>query len=225
MQKELKYLSMLVIGFTLQVNSIMAQKVSGAIIDSDSKKPVPYATVTTPDNKKGVTSDFEGKFTIAINLNDTIVISSIGYHQIKYVIKNYEPITFLIPPQSYFLNEVKVKSEDDVPLMYKSVVFPEGDPGIGAAIVNPLSYWYYKLSKAEKSKREIRDLLDYEKRMAKVMKIYNKELVAEFSGLTGESLDLCFAFCNAKIDLVENDDEFTIKFKLLEVLTAYNSNE
>lgn len=204
---------------------LFSQNITGNIIDSDTKKPVPFANITHLASNKGVISDQNGHFEIEASIYDTIIVSSMGYHKMQYVIKSYEPLKIVLPPQSYFLGEVKILSEEEVPITYKSVVFPEGDPGIGAAIVSPLSYWYYKLSKEEKSKRQVRNLMDYEKRMAKVMKIYTKELVAEFSGLEGQPLDSCYAFCNANIELVENDDEFTIKFKLLKVLTDFNSSE
>lgn len=204
---------------------INAQSISGIVIDPDSKKPVPYATISVLNTKKGVTSDFNGKFQIEARINDTLFISCIGYHKIYEVVRSYDSMKILLPTHSYFLSEVKVLSEDEIPLMYKSVVFPGEEPGLAGAIVSPLSYWYYKLSKTEKSKRKVRNLMDYEKRMAKVMKIYNKELVKEYTGLNGLALDSCYIFCNYNIDLVENDTEFTIKYKLLKVLTDYNKSK
>ena len=59
--------------------------------------------------------------------------------------------------------------------------------------------------------------MDYQKRMSKVMKIYNIELIAEFSGLSGKELEECYIYCNANIKLEELDDDFTIKYKVLEV--------
>ncbi|MDA3892010.1 MAG: carboxypeptidase-like regulatory domain-containing protein [Salinivirgaceae bacterium] len=209
----------------IHTNFIFGQKATGIVFNSDSKKPIPYVNITNLSIDKSIISDFNGKFQIEAKLNDSLIISSMGYHKIVEVIHSFDPLNILLPPQSYFLNEVKVLSEEEVPFTYKSVVFPDGDPNLGNAIVNPLSYWYYKLSKKEKAKRKIRNLLDYEKCMAKAMKIYNKKLVAEYTGLSGTELDSCYIFCNANIELVEEDTDFTIKFKLLKILSDYNQTK
>lgn len=206
-------------------NFIFAQKISGTVKDFSTNKPIPFVNIIHLNSQKGVVSDINGAFTINTKINDSIRFSAVGYQPKIRIISNYNTINILLIPLSYTIQEIQVKAEDEVPLRYKSEVFPDGEPKIGHAIVNPLSFWYYKLSKKEKSKKKYRDLMDYERRMAKVMKIYTKELVAEFSGLTGEKLDNCYRYCNANIELEEFDTEFSIKYKLLLLLTDYKKLE
>jgi hypothetical protein len=94
-------------------------------------------------------------------------------------------------------------------------------PNLLETLAHPISFLYYRFSKRERGKLEVRNLMEYERKMAKVSTIYTKELVQKLTGFTDEKLDDCFRFCNANIELSEGDDEFSVKYKILELLAKY----
>lgn len=199
---------------------VKADEIKGVVIDSETSKPIPLVNIFVLRTKQGTSSDENGQFTINININDTIIFRSVTYHSLNIVIEDTDSLVVILHPQTHYLNEVNVVA-DSIPLRYKSVVFPNGDPPIIAAFVSPASYFYYKLNKKEKARRKYRNLMEYERKMAKVMKIYNKDLIKEFTGYEGQALEDCYIYCNANIELEELDTEFSIKYKLLQVLTNY----
>ena len=89
----------------------------GTIIDSDTKEPVPFATILIKGTKTGTTSDIEGKFKLLIPddlLTDKIslMITSIGYELKELVFDRKDlPITkdiIVVPAQKVLMGEVIV---------------------------------------------------------------------------------------------------------------------
>lgn len=83
-----------------------AQEVKGAILEVVTNLPIPYATVSV-DNNYTFTNE-QGEFnlkTYIYNSNDSILISAIGYKDLKLSIKNLTDRIYL-SPSPYELNEV-----------------------------------------------------------------------------------------------------------------------
>jgi TonB-dependent starch-binding outer membrane protein SusC len=60
----------------------MAQSrtVTGRVLDAETKEPVPFATVQIKDTNRGTTTDLEGRFSLEIDANNSIlVIRTLGY--------------------------------------------------------------------------------------------------------------------------------------------------
>ncbi|MCB0474691.1 MAG: carboxypeptidase-like regulatory domain-containing protein [Flavobacteriaceae bacterium] len=93
------------------VNSISvlsAQEIRSKIIDSITKKPIPYATVIF--NKKGLVSNEEGRFSFQFskgsNPKDTLRISCIGYETLAKPIDQYRDSVIFLSPKVYEIEEV-----------------------------------------------------------------------------------------------------------------------
>ncbi|HIP49388.1 MAG TPA: hypothetical protein EYG92_10555 [Lutibacter sp.] len=89
--------SILVISF---ITTNYSQTISAKLLDNETKEPIPYATIQFSDTD-GVMSNEEGTFEFEINenqvLNDSIIISSLGYKTTKYLKESLPEELFLIP--------------------------------------------------------------------------------------------------------------------------------
>ncbi|MFL5764033.1 MAG: carboxypeptidase-like regulatory domain-containing protein [Bacteroidia bacterium] len=59
---------------------------SGVVVEGDSLKPVPYASVIVQDSYRGTISDYFGYFSFVAQEGDTIEFSAIGYRPALFVI-------------------------------------------------------------------------------------------------------------------------------------------
>lgn len=207
--------------FMLSGNSIFGQKLVGYILDYDTQGTIEMVNVIVKRTQEGCLSDVNGKFEVTVQLFDTIVLSSMNYEKNQVVITTLSNKYFYLKPKSHNINEVTIEAEKETTNSYKSTVFPDDDPKVLSAVAHPTSYLYYKLNKKERSKQKVREEMEYQRRMEKVFNIYTKDLVAEFTGYSGDELDDCFIYCTANIELEEKDDEFSVKYKLLEILAKY----
>ena len=73
---------LLLVGLMMLSSFITFAQVSGVVLDSDTKSPLPGATVWVKDFKTltGVVTDFDGKFSLESAVaGNTLVISYLGY--------------------------------------------------------------------------------------------------------------------------------------------------
>jgi hypothetical protein len=59
---------------------------SGVVVEGDSLRPVPYASVIVKNANRGTISDYFGYFSFVAQLRDTIEFSAIGYNSARYII-------------------------------------------------------------------------------------------------------------------------------------------
>lgn len=101
-------------------NAVWAQnekkiKLSGIVLEADSIKAVPYTNVQVIHTKRGVISNANGLFSIEVNLNDTLVFSSVGYKSTFFIAfdtlngTSYSIIQKM-PRDTILLNPVEVTS-------------------------------------------------------------------------------------------------------------------
>ncbi|MFV0591536.1 MAG: carboxypeptidase-like regulatory domain-containing protein [Draconibacterium sp.] len=85
---------------------------SGKLVEDRKGKPVPYASVSVFNKPIGTISNTDGDFLLKLhpnNINDTVVISSMGYNQILLpAFKLLDEDLFILKPVSIRLKEVTV---------------------------------------------------------------------------------------------------------------------
>ncbi len=100
--------------FTISITSF-SQHITAQIIDKNTKKPLPYATIKTGDYS-GVISNEEGYFTIhMLNENlQTIIISCLGYQSKTIRIDHMKALNFKIQLEEQInqLNEVYISNKN-----------------------------------------------------------------------------------------------------------------
>ncbi|CAM4169022.1 carboxypeptidase-like regulatory domain-containing protein [Zobellia roscoffensis] len=94
-----------------------AQSLSSTIVDSVSKKPVPYATVQL--NNRGMITNEEGKFKFLLNdaveASDSLFVSCIGYESIGKPIAEFTDSLIYLKPKAIELREVIVSNKNYTP--------------------------------------------------------------------------------------------------------------
>jgi len=97
--------------------TLKSQKLSSVLVDSVTKKPVPYATVQL--NNKGMITNEEGRFSFSfdksIEQSDTLFISSIGYESIEKPIEEFIDSVIVLRPKAIELKEVIVSNKSYTP--------------------------------------------------------------------------------------------------------------
>lgn len=93
--------------------TVFGQKLSGIIVDAESKIPISYATIINLKSMHGLYSTENGKFEITINKGDSLRISCIGYKPVTIsgiLNKKYDLDTVFLNPESKNMSEVIITS-------------------------------------------------------------------------------------------------------------------
>jgi hypothetical protein len=85
-------------------------------------------------------------------------------------------------------------------------------PPVIVAVINPLSYAQFYLSRKEKAKRKLRNAIAGEK----LMSLLQRQEVERLSGYSGRQLDEFWLYCIRQIRIEPQDDSVTLELKILE---------
>ncbi|MFN7791423.1 MAG: carboxypeptidase-like regulatory domain-containing protein, partial [Cyclobacteriaceae bacterium] len=70
--------------FSIISSSVFSQRlVEATIVDKETKKPVPFASIGIIGTSKGTSSNLNGQFSISINETDSIRITCVGYESLS----------------------------------------------------------------------------------------------------------------------------------------------
>lgn len=117
MKKTIALYSLLILKFSSVTLAQETLKISGMVIDAQTKKPLAFATISILGTSQGVVSNFLGGFGLTlpnVYVNDTLQVSMLGYSIYKEVIKNIDTNKKLIislAESAILLKEVEVKSK------------------------------------------------------------------------------------------------------------------
>ena len=102
------------IGFA-QADKHKVVHISGAVVEGDSLKALPFAHLTIKGNNIGTVTDAYGFFSLIAHTGDTIEFSSIGFHKNQFIVPTQ------IQENSYSLIHVMLK---DTILLKEFSLFP-----------------------------------------------------------------------------------------------------
>lgn len=77
-----------VVGFAQDTESTVPQRVSGYIINDNSKQPLSNVNIINTNKVRGAKSDAKGYFEIDVQLNDTIHFSILGFQSLRVRVTN-----------------------------------------------------------------------------------------------------------------------------------------
>ncbi len=75
-----------VIAFAQQKKERQLVQLSGVVLDADSLSPIPFTSVIISSTSRGTIADYSGFFSFVVEKGDTLLFSSIGYHDSYYVV-------------------------------------------------------------------------------------------------------------------------------------------
>lgn len=76
------------IGFAQDTQPTVPQRVSGYIINDNSKQPLPNVNVINTNKVRGAMSDAKGYFEIDVQVNDTLHFSILGFQSLRIRVTN-----------------------------------------------------------------------------------------------------------------------------------------
>ena len=82
MQFVKRYCIIIILIFISNITSSQSINIVGSVVDSNSQKPIAFASIKVKGSNKGVLTDIDGKFTISkISFPYQIIIDHVGYAQ------------------------------------------------------------------------------------------------------------------------------------------------
>ena len=80
---------LLVIVFFLQFNNVFSQQlIKGKIVERDSNTVMPFVYIINKSNGNGTMSDNDGRFSLFLKTEDTLICSYVGYAKLNIPFKN-----------------------------------------------------------------------------------------------------------------------------------------
>lgn len=180
-------------------------------------------------------------------LGDSIRIAVMGYYpQIVQLssLSTYMVNSIYLKPYSYMLPEVRIRSRngdsakinlhlpDDIVLGRKSDIPMRlrsngaGDPrSVGSMVFNPVYALYNSFSSEYASKQKVQALMQAEKlNRNHYYVIMNKEIIADESKFTGDSLQSFIVLCNTQIKLTRTMNEYSVRLRINTLANGVRNN-
>ena len=94
-------------GIALSATAFAQVKISGTIVDEQG--PVIGATVMVQDTSNGTITDMDGKYTLSVPANASVVVSCVGYRDVKFKVEaGKATYDFTLEEDALFLDDVVV---------------------------------------------------------------------------------------------------------------------
>ncbi|MBN2597348.1 carboxypeptidase-like regulatory domain-containing protein [Labilibaculum sp.] len=135
---------------------------------------------------------------------------------VKTKLEEKDPINKSIMKQ---LAPYNTKEPNIVPAQYRPK--NEGKMGVLGAIFAPTDFLYSKLSKSEKSKKELSKIIRNEGKAKKISSKYNADIVADATGLEGDELLKFMEYAGSEIKVSPNSSEYYVMQQILFLFKKY----
>ncbi|MBN2610299.1 MAG: carboxypeptidase-like regulatory domain-containing protein [Bacteroidales bacterium] len=223
--------------------------VSGRIIDSDVSKGISFVHVLNESQRLSVLSDTSGRFTIRAGLNDTLVFSVIGYLG-KFIVLDKSTmngdIEILLAPRYYEIAEVEVfgiTSYSKFREKFRKTEIPKTETDILRSNLQAIAIdigqeakYYLSMKKAaeggnlmaapilspeEKQRLKLKEMMNKESIQYEIDKKYNRQVVADLTGLKDQELDEFMLYCKFSQKFLQFSSQYEILVKVLEKYEQY----
>jgi hypothetical protein len=196
-------------------------------------------------------TNVDGAFLLPAQPGDTLVISNVGFAQLRHTIAIEDfagMLTLSMKTSTTSLNEVTIlslptlkrfkemvmeeKVKDSAEFWYFGVDKPKPrsykmESGqvhkkFLYAVLQPTNFLYYNLSKSEKEKRKFYQIQNQQDIKKNAEQKFSREWVAEQTGLEGDELTNFIAFCDFSIDYLDQFPIYVIREDMMEILILFN---
>lgn len=216
------------------------QLVKGRIVAAaDTTKGIAFSHIYNLNSEKGAISDAEGRYRIMASAGDLLEFRMVGYVDTTLSLQQVKALKYQIPLKEkvYKLRQVQVmgnrvqrpfapsEPSSDPYVGYRSVK-PSGrsrqkdEIGLGsganggAAITGGITAIANQFNKKEKQREKIRILKEQDEKEKYYKALFDywfdKEIVAELTGLSGGELNRFIKFCKPSLVFLEEATEYEI---------------
>jgi len=206
------------------------------VIDSMTRRPVPFAHIINTTRKTATISDTLGYFYIRTSPGERLQVTAIGFAARKIsiaisILQTQFIRDILLQPIRYSIESVRVNplgSYQQFKQRFITVDLPESEYQIHTSVlqeidegtdtldmlimpmISPVTALYNLLSKEGKSKRKLRKLLEQEAFERQIDFKYSPDIVSHITGYTGFELYEFMDFCSFKKDFLLNATYYEI---------------
>ncbi|MFD3003772.1 carboxypeptidase-like regulatory domain-containing protein [Pontibacter toksunensis] len=184
----------------LPAHAQKAIRLSGTVLESDRKTPIPGATIVKVNTNLGVLSDDQGQFKIDVTQNDTLIIRAVGFKPLLYLPSKLPVselrVNIVLQEDSVMLGEVEVTSRPSQEMIDRALRNmkreqasqtkrpgyipglepPPPPPAPAPTIASPIGLMYDMFSKEGKERRKVEEMKQKEEmeRKRKEEEDYNR---------------------------------------------------
>ncbi len=233
----LLFILTIILGLNAQNMDLYLVNIRGTVVDQSTGEPIPYAHVINPHQHSGTITNADGLFSLNMLTEDTLLIKSVGYGDYRFHLEEFPPLnhyTIKVKPVKLAIGEITVTGENglkdrlglpdadplDIPVELRGSAFNEKPPWF-AALLSPISFAQYYLSKTEKGKRELRTTIKEGEQWAKYSMHFNLPRITKLTGLTGSEADEFMMYCNMNNRLPYNATSLQVDFQIMDLFFKY----
>ena len=203
---------------------LLAQQLSGVVIDESSHEQIPGTHVINKRTLKGTLSNADGTFLLNINFGDTIIFSNIAYQYFYFIYSDStSPLTNVVielKEQNYLLSDVsifsyKLTTNKDREMVIKPPKMPSNSQLsdgriMNASVANPAEYLYNLFGSKPRQLRVLAQLKSEDYYREVLEQNSNRQSVTKLTGLTREDLEAFMFYCKYSTARMHtmNDYEF-----------------
>ncbi len=221
------------LGSYSQVNESLLIK--GKVISQYDSLAIPFAHVIQLKSNIGNICDENGSFCISTSLDDTLLITAIGFGSKKVpvnIFKKQSVVLIFIEQEVYTIDEVvivpyknykelkeavlalELPAEPEIELNIPKPLpkIPDNENGeITIISCSPISALYNAFSREAKELKEYNRIIERKYIESKISKKYNKDIITHITGITGERNILDFIeFCRFSDEFILNSNDYEI---------------
>lgn len=194
--------------------------VRGQVFDAESKRPLPHAFVINHRTQNGVFADNEGKFTFAVQANDSLLVSISGYTLQKVLLSDSIPkanyqINIYLRFKPVSLRTFTVKAPRTYEQILKELAEAEQrkprETPLVNAVESPITYLWTQFSKTGKAQRKIAELRAQDAQMDLLRDLFTRYMVAQIISTDENELDDFIRFSG----LMNNYNTFDSEYELV----------
>lgn len=223
---------------------------NGVVRDSLSEQDMLGVHIRNINAGSLSSTDSYGKFKIPVQVDDTLVFSSVGHKTLAWIVEEAwmgsEEVEFLLPVNTVYLDEVIIGDfpryerfkemimeaqpvDTSLQIFGVKPVVITGDKRLDEsyirnplfAALHPIDFVYQNFSKREKEKRKHYKLVQNKYRADQVNSKFTREWVAEMTELEGDTLTSFIAFCNFETSYLAKTPLYIINERMIELLPEF----
>ena len=236
-------------GFSQESQKII--DLNGVILDEKSKEPLGGSHILNLNSVRGSTTNFDGQFSIPAAVNDTIMISYIGYQSIKLKITNDllrgNELSITLYEKANQKSEETVKTHNlngvlevdikqvpkdkytrihinGLPQTYEiGKPSPKSYTSLSAAIFHPVDFMYNRFSKKPKSLRKLKKLKEKDELRDILGEKFDREVMLEYLEMNEKQLKELLDDCNYSEYFIRSASDLQVVEAILDCHENYKA--